>query len=93
MDAVTQQKIDQWLSGNYDQAVKDEIIALQKTDAAGLEDAFYKNLEFGTGGLRGIMGIGITLCCHTHCIFIHAVGANTHNATQAAGTKLQVFIK
>ncbi len=58
MDAITQQKIDQWLSGNYDQAVKDEIMELQKTDAAGLEDAFYKNLEFGTGGLRGIMGIG-----------------------------------
>ena len=58
MDAITQQKIDQWLSGNYDQAVKDEIKQLQKTDAAGLEDAFYKNLEFGTGGLRGIMGIG-----------------------------------
>jgi len=58
MDAITQQKIDQWLDGNYDQAVKDEITALQKTDPAGLEDAFYKNLEFGTGGLRGIMGIG-----------------------------------
>ncbi len=58
MDAATQQKIDKWLSGNYDQAVKDEIITLQKNDPAGLEDAFYKNLEFGTGGLRGIMGIG-----------------------------------
>ena len=58
MDAITQQKIDKWLAGNYDQAVKDEIIELQKTDAAGLEDAFYKNLEFGTGGLRGLMGIG-----------------------------------
>ena len=58
MEAVTQQKIDKWLAGNYDQAVKDEIIELQKTDAAGLEDAFYKNLEFGTGGLRGLMGIG-----------------------------------
>ena len=58
MEAATQQKIDQWLAGNYDQAVKDEIQALQKTDPGGLEDAFYKNLEFGTGGLRGIMGIG-----------------------------------
>ncbi len=58
MDAATQQKIDKWLNGNYDQAVKDGIRELQKTDAAGLEDAFYKNLEFGTGGLRGIMGIG-----------------------------------
>jgi phosphoglucomutase len=58
MDAATQQKIDKWLNGNYDQAVKDEIQKLQKEDPAGLEDAFYKNLEFGTGGLRGIMGIG-----------------------------------
>jgi phosphoglucomutase len=58
MDAATQQRIAQWLSGNYDQAVKDEILDLQKADPAALEDAFYKNLEFGTGGLRGIMGIG-----------------------------------
>ncbi len=58
MDEATQQKIDKWLSGNYDQAVKDEIAALQKNDPAALEDAFYNNLEFGTGGLRGIMGIG-----------------------------------
>ncbi|MBK8608614.1 MAG: phospho-sugar mutase [Chitinophagaceae bacterium] len=58
MNEQAQQKIDKWLSGNYDQAVKDEIIALQSTDPAALEDAFYKNLEFGTGGLRGIMGVG-----------------------------------
>ena len=51
METATQQKIDKWLTGNYDQAVKDEIKSLQKTDPAGLEDAFYKNLEFGTGGL------------------------------------------
>ena len=58
MDAVTQQKISSWLIGNYDQSVKDEISALQKNNPGELEDAFYKNLEFGTGGLRGIMGIG-----------------------------------
>lgn len=58
MEASTQQKIDKWLAGNYDPAVKDEITDLQKKDAAALEDAFYKNLEFGTGGLRGLMGIG-----------------------------------
>lgn len=58
MDAATQQKINNWLSGNYDQQVKDEIAVLQKDNPAELEDAFYKNLEFGTGGLRGIMGIG-----------------------------------
>ncbi len=37
---------------------KDEIIKLQKENPAELADAFYSNLEFGTGGLRGIMGVG-----------------------------------
>ena len=58
MEATTQSKVNSWLSGNYDQPVKDEITRLQKDHPAELEDAFYKNLEFGTGGLRGIMGIG-----------------------------------
>lgn len=58
MENSTIQKIDTWLTGNFDQQVKDEITRLQKENPAELEDAFYKNLEFGTGGLRGIMGIG-----------------------------------
>lgn len=47
-----------WLDGNYDQETKDQIIALRDSDPTGFEDAFYRNLEFGTGGLRGIMGVG-----------------------------------
>lgn len=58
MEAKTKQKINKWLEGNYDQSVKDEIKRMEKEDPAGLEDAFYKDLEFGTGGLRGIMGVG-----------------------------------
>ncbi len=58
MDQKIQQKIDNWLSGDYEQSVKDAIIDLQKDNPDELADAFYKNLEFGTGGLRGIMGIG-----------------------------------
>ena len=58
MDAAIQDKINTWLSGNYDQSVKDAIANLQKENPDELADAFYKNLEFGTGGLRGIMGIG-----------------------------------
>ncbi len=58
MEAKTQKKIDEWLAGNYDETTKREIKALQKEDGAQLEDAFYKDLEFGTGGLRGIMGVG-----------------------------------
>lgn len=58
MEATTLKRINDWLSGNYDQSVKDEIIRLQTENPGELEDAFYRNLEFGTGGLRGIMGIG-----------------------------------
>ena len=47
-----------WLDGNYDEETKAEVKRLMDTDPAGLEDAFYRNLEFGTGGLRGVMGVG-----------------------------------
>jgi phosphoglucomutase len=58
MDAKTVQKIDTWLSGNYDNETVEGIKKLQKDNPTELEEAFYKNLEFGTGGLRGLMGIG-----------------------------------
>ena len=58
MDTAIQAKIDTWLSGSFDQTTKDEITNLQKNNPGELEDAFYKNLEFGTGGLRGLMGVG-----------------------------------
>ena len=58
MNTETIQKIQVWLSGNYDDATKNFIKELQEKNPAELEDSFYKNLEFGTGGLRGIMGVG-----------------------------------
>ena len=58
MNVTAKLNIENWLAGNYDQNSKDEIIRLQKDNPTDLEDAFYKNLEFGTGGLRGIMGTG-----------------------------------
>ena len=51
-------KVQSWLDGDFDQATKMQILKLRSEDPAALEDAFYKNLEFGTGGLRGIMGVG-----------------------------------
>ena len=47
-----------WIDGNFDADTKAEVKHLMETDPVGLEDAFYRNLEFGTGGLRGIMGVG-----------------------------------
>ena len=58
MDATIAQKVQTWLEGNYDEDVKDNIRELQQSNKDELADAFYRNLEFGTGGLRGIMGIG-----------------------------------
>lgn len=58
MDAAIQQNIDKWLNGNFDEDVKRQIRELQGGNQDELADAFYKNLEFGTGGLRGIMGVG-----------------------------------
>jgi len=51
-------KVQNWLEGDFDQATKMQILKLRNEDPAALEDAFYKDLEFGTGGLRGIMGVG-----------------------------------
>lgn len=55
---LTQEHINAWLNGNYDEDVKKEIKRMQKNDPASLSDAFYRTLEFGTGGLRGILGVG-----------------------------------
>ncbi|MCQ2145100.1 MAG: phospho-sugar mutase [Bacteroidales bacterium] len=50
--------VQSWLDGNYDQQTKGEILRLRNSDPVALEDAFYRKLEFGTGGLRGKMGVG-----------------------------------
>ena len=47
-----------WLEGDFDPQTKCQIIELRNNDPAGFEDAFYRSLEFGTGGLRGLMGVG-----------------------------------
>jgi phosphoglucomutase len=58
MDNNIQSKVDKWLNGNFEESVKLAIREMQQSNPDELADAFYKNLEFGTGGLRGIMGIG-----------------------------------
>jgi len=59
LEPSTLSTISQWLNGSYDQQTKDTIQKLMNEEAATeLTDSFYRNLEFGTGGLRGIMGVG-----------------------------------
>jgi phosphoglucomutase len=58
MDTNITQRVNAWLNGSFDEATKNEIKRIQAENPDELTDAFYRNLEFGTGGLRGIMGVG-----------------------------------
>ncbi|MDE6810724.1 MAG: phospho-sugar mutase [Muribaculaceae bacterium] len=66
------ERAEKWLGPKYDEETRNEVQALlDSEDKSGLIDAFYKDLEFGTGGLRGIMGAG------TNRMNIYTVGAAT----------------
>ena len=64
-------KVNEWLSPVFDEQTHNEIKLLMTSSASDLEDSFYKNLEFGTGGMRGIMGSG------TNRINKYTLGKNT----------------
>lgn len=65
-------KAQEWLQGKYDNDTKEQVKKLlEADDKTALVDAFYKDLEFGTGGLRGIMGVG------TNRMNVYTVGAAT----------------
>ena len=51
-------KVNEWLTPTFDQKTQDEIKEMMTSSPKNLEESFYKNLEFGTGGMRGIMGVG-----------------------------------
>lgn len=59
MEKIIEERINSWLNGAYDEETKKEIKSLiNEKNEKELTDAFYRDLEFGTGGLRGIMGVG-----------------------------------
>lgn len=64
-------KVNPWLKSPFDIETQDLVKDLMTSDPAKLEDSFYKNLEFGTGGMRGIMGVG------TNRINKYTLGKNT----------------
>ncbi len=57
MDHITE-AAQNWLNDFFDPAVRQEVRDLMDQDTEELKDRFYKNLEFGTGGMRGVMGVG-----------------------------------
>ncbi len=50
--------VNEWLTPTFDKATQEAVTALMTSSAKELEESFYKNLEFGTGGMRGVMGVG-----------------------------------
>ena len=68
--------VQYWLDGPFDEKTKEEIRRLLKTDPKALEDAFFKDLEFGTGGMRGIMGVG------TNRMNLYTIGKATQGLAQ-----------
>lgn len=71
LDPITKKNVELWLSGDYDEDTKSTINQLMKENPKEVIDAFYTKLSFGTGGLRGIMGIG------TNRINIYTIRAAT----------------
>ena len=70
-DLYIQENLTTWLSPFFDDDTKKTITELQATNPDELNDCFYKNLEFGTGGMRGVMGVG------TNRINKYTLGKNT----------------
>ncbi|MEG2865598.1 MAG: phospho-sugar mutase, partial [Mucinivorans sp.] len=58
MENTVKNRVEKWLSGSYDEQTKSQIRHLMESDEKELTESFYRSLEFGTGGLRGIMGVG-----------------------------------
>ena len=82
---------DSWLAGDFDEETKSKILELKNSDPAGLEDAFYKNLEFGTGGLRGVMGVG-TNRMNRYTVGMATQGLANYSLKHAEGKDVSVCV-
>ncbi|MEG2178865.1 MAG: phospho-sugar mutase, partial [Bacteroidales bacterium] len=92
MEAVILQKAKVWLSEVYDEQTRKEVQNLIDGDPSELSEAFYRNLEFGTGGLRGIIGVG-TNRMNVYTVAIATQGfANYIKKSYPQGTQLKVAI-
>ena len=64
-------QVNEWLTPTFDQDTQEKIKEMMTSSPKELEESFYKNLEFGTGGMRGVMGVG------TNRINKYTLGKNT----------------
>ena len=91
LEQLVLKKAQAWLDGHYDEATKKQVKYLMDNDMKELVESFYKDLEFGTGGLRGIMGVG------TNRMNVYTVGAATQGLSNYlkknfAGEQIRVAV-
>ena len=91
LEQMVLRKAQAWLDGPYDEETKKQVKYLKDNDMKELVESFYKDLEFGTGGLRGIMGVG------TNRMNVYTVGAATQGLSNYlkknfAGEQIRVAV-
>lgn len=85
------EKANTWLNGNYDETTKKEVKRLMEEDSQELKESFYQSLEFGTGGLRGIMGVG-TNRMNIYTVGMATQGLSNYIKSQFNGETVKVAI-
>ncbi|MBR6830471.1 MAG: phospho-sugar mutase, partial [Tidjanibacter sp.] len=80
INSIALQKAQNWLEGSFDNETKQKVKYLMENDIKEFNESFYRDLEFGTGGLRGILGVG------TNRMNIYTVGM----ATQGLANYLKI---
>lgn len=82
---------EKWLNTSIDEQAKQEIISLRENNVNEFNDAFYRTLEFGTGGLRGIMGIG-TNRMNKYIVAMTTQGFSNYIAENNPGKQIKTVI-
>lgn len=82
---------EKWLSTSIDEQAKQEIISLRENNVNEFNDAFYRTLEFGTGGLRGVMGIG-TNRMNKYIVAMTTQGFSNYIAENNPGKQIKTVI-
>ncbi|MCD7963165.1 MAG: phospho-sugar mutase [Rikenellaceae bacterium] len=91
LDILVEKKVHDWLSVEYDKVTREKVQWMIDNDHMELVESFYKNLEFGTGGLRGIMGVG-TNRMNIYTVAMATQGLANYLVSQFKGQEIKVAI-
>ena len=84
-------RAEKWLAGDFDEATKRQVKHLIDNNQKELTESFYRDLEFGTGGLRGIMGVG-TNRMNVYTVGMATQGLANYLAKTFAGEEIKVAV-